>query len=506
MRMREITRLPWVLDALVDAGEAELGRVTCDSRKAGPDTAFFALPGQKSDGHLFLAGAQAAGAPALFLSDPAVFARLAAAWRAETAHPPRQKPALLRVEPGRATLADLVARLYGSPSERVGLLGVTGTNGKATVTFLVAQTLAALDIPCGIVGGLGYFIPGRSLPSERTTPEAPDIAEFLTQCSEGHVGTVAMEVSSIGIHQERTRGLSFRAAAYTNFTQDHLDYHGTMASYREQKERLFLEYALAGAVFNRDDPVVAELCGRVRERRTEIPIVSYGLRGPADLSVTDLRLTAAGSAGTLLQGGRRLPFALTLPGAFNVSNWLAALGLLLSAGHALERVVPVAERLTGAPGRLERVPVGSPITVLVDYAHSPDALETVLRALRPLTQGRLLVAFGCGGDRDRLKRPQMGAIAERLADLAVLTSDNPRGEDPDSILAQIRGGMRNAGQALEIRDRKEAIRTLLDQARPGDMVLLAGKGSETYQEVRGRKLPFDDREVVRSWSRERYGA
>jgi UDP-N-acetylmuramoyl-L-alanyl-D-glutamate--2,6-diaminopimelate ligase len=234
--------------------------------------------------------------------------------------------------------------------------------------------------------------------------------------------------------------------------------------------------------------------------------VSYGLRGPADLSVTDLRLTAAGSAGTLLQGGRRLPFALTLPGAFNVSNWLAALGLLLTAGHPLERAVSVAKRLTGAPGRLERVPVGSPMTVLVDYAHTPDALETVLRTLRPLTQGRLLVAFGCGGDRDRLKRPQMGAIAERLADLAVLTSDNPRGEDPDSILAQIRGGMRNAGQALEIRDRKEAIRTLLDQARPGDMVLLAGKGSETYQEVRGRKLPFDDREVVRSWSRERYGA
>lgn len=505
MRMREIARLPWVLEALVDDGEAEFGRVACDSRKAGPDTAFFALPGQKSDGHRFLDGARAAGAPALFLSDPTAFARLAASWHAETVDVPGRKRALFRVEPGRATLADLVARLYGSPSEQVGLLGVTGTNGKATVTFLIAQTLAALDIPCGIVGGLGYFLPTGTLPSERTTPEAPDVAEFLTHCIGEHVGTVAMEVSSIGVHQERTRGLRFRAAAYTNFTQDHLDYHGTMASYREQKERLFFEYALGGAVFNRDDPVVAELCGRVRERRPDLPVVTYGLGGPADLSVTDLRLTAAGSAGTLLQGARRLPFELTLPGAFNVSNWLAALGLLLTAGHPLERVVSVAKRLTGAPGRLERVPVGSPMTVLVDYAHTPDALETVLRTLRPLTQGRLLVAFGCGGDRDRLKRPQMGAIAEQHADLVVLTSDNPRGEDPDSILAQIRGGMRNAGRALEIRDRKEAIRTLLDQARPGDMVLLAGKGSETYQEVRGCKLPFDDREVVRSWSRERFG-
>ena len=505
MRMREIAGLPWVQQALVDAGEAELRRVTCDSRRAGPDTAFFALPGQKSDGHRFLAAAAAAGAPALFLSDPDVFARLSSSRNALPVRTPGTRPALFRVEPGRAVLADLAARLYRSPSERVDLLGVTGTNGKATVTFLIAQTLAALDSSCGIVGGLGYFLPGGSLPSERTTPEAPDVAEFLVRCRGERVGTVAMEVSSIGIHQERTRGLRFRAAAYTNFTQDHLDYHGTMASYREQKERLFFEYALGGAVFNLDDPAVAELCGRVREQRPDVPIVTYGLRGPADLSVTDLRLTAAGAAGTVLHGARRLPFELTLPGAFNVSNWLAALGLLLSAGHPLEGAVPVAKRLTGAPGRLERIPVGSPITVLVDYAHTPDALDTVLRTLRPLTAGRLLVAFGCGGDRDRQKRPQMGAIAERLADLVVLTSDNPRSEEPGGILTEIRGGMRDPGRALEIRDREEAIRTLLDQARPGDLVLLAGKGSETYQEVHGRKQPFDDREVVRRWTRERFG-
>ncbi len=506
MKLREIAALPWVERALVESGEAELGRVTCDSRKAGAETAFFALPGRVLDGHRFLDAALAAGAPALFLSDADLFARLAGSWEAGQAGPHGRRPALFHVRAGRAVLADLVQQVYGSLSERMHLLGVTGTNGKATVTYLAAQMLGAMGTPCGIVGGLGFHLPTRSLPSERTTPEAPDIAEFLRLCGDDRVGTVAMEVSSIGIHQERVRGLRFRSVAYTNLTQDHLDYHGSMEAYGAQKERLFLEYAIGAAVLNMDDPAVSELCGRMRGRPGGIPIVTFALRGPADLTAADLRLDAAGSSGTLRRDARPLPFSLPLPGAYNVSNWLAALGLLMTAGHDLEAAVAAAAHCKGAPGRLERVAVSAPVTVLVDYAHTPDALDTVLRTLRPLTRARLIVAFGCGGDRDRDKRPKMGSIAERLADIVVLTSDNPRSERPEAILAEIRAGMRGGGRVLQLEDRREGIFAALDEAGPGDLVLLAGKGSETYQEVRDRKIAFDDREIVRQWSRERFGA
>lgn len=505
MKLREIAAQAWVERALVESGEVELERVTCDSRKAATDTAFYALPGRIHDGHGFLDAALAAGAPAVFLSDAERFARLAEAWEAGQLAPGGRRPALFRVHAGRSALADLVQQVYERPSERMHLFGVTGTNGKATVTYLAAQMLGAMGTPCGIVGGLGFHLPTRSFPSERTTPEAPDIAEFLRLCCADHVRTVAMEVSSIGIHQERTRGLSFRSAAYTNLTQDHLDYHGTMEAYAAQKERLFYEYAIGAAVLNLDDPVVAEVCSQMRIRRQEIPVVTFALEGPADLGASELRLDAAGSSGTLRQGARRIPFSLPLPGAYNVSNWLAALGLLTTAGHDLEAAVAAAPHCTGAPGRLERVATTAPFTVLVDYAHTPDALGTVLRALRDLTRARLIVAFGCGGDRDRDKRPKMGAIAETLADVVVLTSDNPRSERPEAILAEIRAGMRGTGRALQIEDRREAIYAALDEAAPGDLVLLAGKGSESYQEVRGRKLPFDDREIVRQWSRERLG-
>jgi UDP-N-acetylmuramoyl-L-alanyl-D-glutamate--2,6-diaminopimelate ligase len=343
------------------------------------------------------------------------------------------------------------------------------------------------------------------LPAERTTPESPDVAEFLVRCHADGIGTVAMEVSSIGIHQQRTRGLKFRAAAYTNFTQDHLDYHGTMEAYGAEKERLFAEYAFGAAVFNLDDPTVAALAARLRERKPAIPISTFGLRVPADLTVKDLKLTAGGSSGLLRHRGQDLRFMLPLPGAFNISNWLAALSLLMAAGHRLDECVAAARHLAGAPGRLERVSVGEPVTVLVYYAHTPDALETVLGALRPLAQGHLTVLFGCGGDRDKRKRPLMGSIAARLADRVVLTSDNPRSEDPDAILADVREGMSDGERVVQIRDRREAIGAALDAAQEGDLVLLAGKGAEIYQEIQGRKLPFDDREQVRQWSRERFG-
>lgn len=507
MKMRHIAALPIIEASALGEPDAELCRVSCDSRRAGPGVSFFALQGRRADGHRYAQAALDAGAPALFVSDAGVFSDLAAASCAGGTGAPGRRPSVFLAQAGRAALADLVQALYAAPSERLRLFGVTGTNGKGTVTFLIAQMLGALGIPCAILGGLGQYLPDRVLPADRTTPEAPDIAEFLTLCLAEGIGHAAMEVSSIGIHEERTRGLRFRGAAYTNLSQDHLDYHGTMAEYRADKERLFLQYSIACAALNAEDEAAAGLAPLLRARRPEIPVVTFALGGPADATVEALRLTETGTAGVVCHGGQRAPFTLPLPGRFNVSNWLAAVSLLLNAGHSLERLAAAAVRCRGAPGRMERVPLDAPFAVVVDYAHSPAGLETVLAAARAFTRGRLILVFGCGGERDRDKRPKMGAIAQRLADLAILTTDNPRGEEPRAILEQIRGGMRAPQDAWTIENREEAIHAALDAAQAGDLVLLAGKGAETYQEIGDRKLPFDDRAIVRAWGRAKgYGA
>lgn len=506
MKMRHVAALPIVKASALGEPDAELCRVTGDSQRAGPGVSFFALQGRLTDGHRYVQAALDAGSPALFVSDAGVFSVLAAAVGSGRFGPPGSRPSVFHAQAGRAALADLVQALYAAPSERLELFGVTGTNGKATVTFLVAQMLGALGTPCGILGGLGQYLPGRVLPSSRTTPESPDIAEFLKLCLAEGVGHVAMEVSSIGIHEERTRGLRFRGAAYTNLSQDHLDYHGTMAEYRADKERLFLQYPIACAALNAEDAAAADLAQRILARRPEIPVVTFSLAGAADATADALHLTDTGTAGVVCHGGQRVPFTLPLPGRFNVSNWLAAVSLLLNSGHSLARLAAAAAGCKGAPGRMERVPLDAPFTVVVDYAHSPGALETVLAAARGFTRGRVILVFGCGGDRDRDKRPKMGAIAQRLADLAILTTDNPRGEEPRAILEQIRGGMRAPQDVRTIENRAEAIHAALDAAKAGDLVLLAGKGAETYQEIQDRKLPFDDREIARAWGRARgYG-
>src|SRR5579863_889284 len=489
MKMRQIAALPFVKSSQLGAERHQLARVSSDSRRAGPDVAFFALQGRQTDGHRFAESALAAGAPAVFVSDGGAYDALCILQRAGRFG----EQSLFWVAPGRAPLADLVRAIYEAPSERLSLYGVTGTNGKATVTFLVAQMLGTREIPCGILGGLGHYLPRRVLPAERTTPEAPDIAEFLRLCREEGVPNVTMEVSSIGIQEERTRGLHFRGAAYTNLTQDHLDYHGTMEAYRLEKERMFLEYPLDSAVLNVDDRAIAALVPRLRAERPEVPVLTYALNGAADLIVSDLQLTHTGTIGQVHFRGRNAAFNLPLPGAFNISNWLTAAGLLLHQGWTVAEVAHASSACTGAPGRLEQVPLNRPFGVLVDYAHTPDALDTVLRTLRPLTPGRLIVLFGCGGDRDRDKRPKMGAIAEQRADLVVLTTDNPRSESPAAILAEVRRGMHGSPPPLIIENRAEAIHAALDLAKPGDLVLLAGKGAETYQVVQGNKLPFDDR-------------
>ncbi len=496
MRLGDLARLAGVIRARVVRPDFELNRLHNDSRRVDSGTAFYALRGLRTDGHRFVEQAVAAGAPALFVSDAAVYDRWAGALPATVA-------GLFQVAPGRRALAGWAAEVFGHPARQLRLHGVTGTNGKTTATHLFQQLLGALGRSCGVLGTAGWRIGEETVRGAHTTPEAADIEAFLRKCVDRNAGRVVMEVSSHGLALDRVYGCPFAAAVFTNLSQDHLDHHGNLRAYRDTKFRLFLEYDTAAAVINRDDAAGRALEECLVRSRPERPRLTFALERAAELTVRDLRLGASGTEGELCHGGASVPFALPLAGRYNVSNLLAAVGLLLAAGEELPALAEAAARCTGAPGRFERVALDAPFTVVVDYAHTPDALENLLAAARALTAGRVRVLFGCGGERDRGKRPLMGAVAGRLADEVVLSDDNPRGEEPLHILAQIRAGLGGATPCRTIPDRREAIFALLDSARAGDTVVLAGKGDEDYQETAGRKLPFQDRQVVIDWARTR---
>jgi UDP-N-acetylmuramoyl-L-alanyl-D-glutamate--2,6-diaminopimelate ligase len=368
------------------------------------------------------------------------------------------------------------------------MVGVTGTNGKTTTTYLLESIFGAAGLVPGLIGTTGLRVGGRPTPFDRTTPEAPDLQRVLARMAAEGVRAVAMEVSSHGLHQHRVDGTRYGCAIFTNLTQDHLDYHGTLEEYFRSKARLFTPSLSDRAVVNGDS---AE--GRVLADRGEVPTVTFGLDPGSDIVATNVQVSASGVAFDV----DGLPIRSRLRGTFNVYNCLGALAAARQVGIEDGAIAEGISSLTGVPGRLEPVEVGQPFTVLVDYAHTPDSLDNVLRAARELTEARLLVVFGCGGDRDRGKRPLMGQAATRLADLTVVTSDNPRSEDPGAIIDGIEAGARRGGGAYVVEpDRRAAIRLAISDARAGDVVILAGKGHETGQQFRDRTIPFDDRAVA----------
>jgi UDP-N-acetylmuramoyl-L-alanyl-D-glutamate--2,6-diaminopimelate ligase len=460
---------------VADADAPEPSGLADDSRAVAPGDWFVAVRGSQSDGHRFIRGALDRGAVALVVE------------RADAAAP---APQVVVTDSRRAALA--LARAWnGDPAAALTLVGITGTNGKTTTTALVRHLLNA-DGCAGSIGTLGA-IDGRggTVPSTAgnlTTPGAVDLQATLAAMRARGVSRVAMETSSHSLDQGRLDGLAFAAGVFTNVTRDHLDYHGTMEDYLAAKLRLAALLAPDGtAVVNADDPAWHAMPG-------EIPRLTFGVEGPADLRAEDLVLDAAGSRFRL--AGRFGAADVTLPllGDFNVANALGAAGAALALGRPLGEVAARLSSAPQVPGRMERLAT-RPCTVLRDYAHTPDALERALRTLRPLTRGRLIVLFGCGGDRDRGKRPMMGRLAADLADLAVVTSDNPRTEDPDAILADIEAGMDGVPHRREV-DRRRAIALALEEGSEGDTILLAGKGHETYQVIGTEKQPFDEREIV----------
>ena len=491
MNLRELTS--GVEGAHVVGGSADvlLSGLAYDSRQVRPGFLFLAVPGERHDGHDFIPAAVAAGAAAVLVQADRAdrFAALPI---------PR-----LVVPEARAAMAPLACRFFGDPTHRLYLAGVTGTNGKTTTARMIDAVARAAGDTTGVIGTLGATIAGRELPGERTTPEAPDLQALFAQMRREGVGSAAMEVASHALAQGRTDGCAFDVAVFTNLTQDHLDYHGTMEAYRDAKARLFTEYAdvarAAGkdfvAVLNAED-AAGRYYGRATRAARTLTYAADGrhdadIRTPgATLGVDFVDFVAATPAGDV-------PVCLAFGGAFNVQNALAAVGYGVARGLTADVIAQGLAACPPVPGRFQPVKADQDFAVIVDYAHTPDGLENVLRSARPLTKGRLLAVFGCGGDRDRTKRPKMGDIALRLADVAVVTSDNPRREAPESIIDEILTGMDGAGaRVVREADRRAAIALAVRQARPGDTVVIAGKGHENYQIIGDRTLPFDDVQVA----------
>lgn len=466
--------------------DPEVTAITYDSRQAEPGTLFVCVPGLKTDGHLYL---------------PDAIARGAVAGVVENAPPvPNSATALCQVPDARVALARLAAVWNGHPSRRLRLFGVTGTNGKTTTTYLLESIFRKAGMRAGVIGTLGCRIDGQAVPTTRTTPESLDLQILLARMVASEVNAVAIEVSSEGLAMKRLLGCRFAGAVFTNLTQDHLNFHRTMDAYFEAKAGLFTDYDRAPcycASINLDDPGGRRLAERLACDGEASRVLGFGAGPSAAVRAEDVQMSSLGTRFRLRTPAGECSVVLRLTGAFNVANSLAAASAAVGAGIPLEAVVAGLEAVEGVPGRFERVDAGQEFTVIVDYAHSPDGLDNVLRAARALQPRRLWCVFGCGGDRDPDKRPQMGRIAAELADQVVVTSDNPRSEDPDAIIAAVAAGIPAGVPALTEPDRALAIRLAIDAAEPGDLVVIAGKGHETYQIFKDRTIHFDDREAAR---------
>ena len=460
------------------AGDVECSGICYDTRTMEPGCLFVALPGYKTDGHKYIAQALEQGAAAVLCQ-----------------HPPEGEGPWLVTPDARAALAAVSANWFGHPARDLTLLAVTGTNGKTTTTYLLKAMLeGVLGARVGLIGTNQNMVGEEVLPAHRTTPESYEVQQLLREMADAGCTHVVMEASSHALVLHRLDGLRFRAGIFTNLTQDHLDFHGTMEAYRDAKGLLFRQSDTA--VLNLDDEA-----GRYFARTVAVPRLTYSeRRDEADLTAKNLRLFPDRVEFEAVAAGAISRVRLPIPGGFTVYNALGVLTCGLALGLPLADCADALAKAPGVKGRIEVVPVPADFAVIIDYAHTPDALENILTTVRDFTAGRVICLFGCGGDRDRTKRPQMGAIAGSLADVAVVTSDNPRTEEPGAIIRDILPGLEGTAAEVVVEpDRRAAIRRALSLAKPGDTVVLAGKGHETYQEVGTQVLHLDEREEVAAY-------
>ena len=481
MRLTELLSLV-PLQTVNGPREVSIHGVAADSRNVEEGFLFVAIEGETTDGHLFVDDAVARGAVAIVSE------------RAGS----RDRVTWVQTPDARQAAGVLSARAAGDPAKKMDFVGITGTNGKTTTAFLIDGLLSRLNPPAAMMGTVVAKIGARTWPTRHTTPEAPTLQDFLAEALEAGCGYGVLEVSSHGLQLLRLEGTEFAVAVFTNLSRDHLDFHRDMENYFLNKRKLFRRYLrpTGTAVVCIDDAYGERLASELSSR-----VLTYGLSDTADISIREVDVSLAGTRLAFREGQVSHEITSPLLGRYNALNLVAAFAAVRALGFATEEVLETIEQVAGAPGRFERVDVGLPFDIVVDYAHTDDALRKVLEAARALTHGKLWVVFGCGGERDRSKRPLMGDVAARLADRVVLTSDNPRGEDPAAIIREIQLGLKDAGVEVEP-DRRRAIALALTGASPGDLVVIAGKGHEPYQIVGDDVVSFDDRDAVREIAKE----
>jgi UDP-N-acetylmuramoyl-L-alanyl-D-glutamate--2,6-diaminopimelate ligase len=468
---------------IIGPSDRAVESIAYDSRRVQRNGLFVAMRGEKSDGHDFIGQAIEKGASVIVAER-------------EEKH---SRATCVVVENTRPVLADIAVTFYGFPARKLKMAAVTGTNGKTTTTFLIKHICEKAGLRCGLLGTVRYEIGERVLPAARTTPESLDLQELLAQIANAGCRAAALEVSSHALAQERTRGIEWDVAVFTNLTQDHLDFHGTMENYFASKARLFEQLSQQQkkrkpvAIVNIDDRYGERLFRKIGKNTS---VVTFGMGARADFRASNYRMEFGGTSYQLDARGKSYLVRVPLIGRFNVANSMAALAAANALGIGLREAVLSLGKSPQVPGRLEMVPAKRQFRVFVDYAHTPDALLNVLKTLRELDPRRLIVVFGCGGDRDKQKRPLMGEVVDRHADHAIITSDNPRKENPDEIIAEIEKGFRS-DHFEKIPDRAQAITRAIELAQPRDIVLIAGKGHENYQEFADHTVPFEDIQVAR---------
>lgn len=474
MKLTELLKDIEIIETNADMA-LEIKDICCDSRKAGEGCLFVAVEGYETDGHKYIPSALDKGASA-------VLCRVK----------PERECAYILCGDTRKALALVSAAFFGRPADKMAMIGVTGTNGKTTTTNLVKEMYEELSGgSAGLIGTNRNMIGSISVDTERTTPESRDLQELFAQMAEAGCTSAIMEVSSHSLYLDRVAGIKYRVGAFTNLTQDHLDFHETMENYCDAKALLFRSCEVG--VVNADDEWTERLIKNAACR-----IISYSAKEKGgELYASDISYFPDKVSFTANYGGESVPAVINIPGKFSVYNALAALGCILALGYGLSEAVAALAKCHGVQGRVEVVPTGRDFTILIDYAHTPDGIENVLRAVKETAAGRVGILFGCGGDRDRTKRPKMGAISAALADYMIVTSDNPRTEEPDAIIADIMEGIKGSDTpCVVITDRREAIKYAIEHAEKDDTIILAGKGHETYQIVGKTKYHMDEREIV----------
>lgn len=471
-----IERIPGRVETVGDCENTEIQSLCIDSRKVTPGSLFFCTPGLRMDAHSFAPQAVARGAAALVVQR-----------RLEVDVPQ------VIVEDVRAATSYIAAAFCGHPADDMLMIGITGTKGKTTTSFLVKSIMDAAGYKTGLIGTVGSMIGDESIPSQLTTPDPVETQALLRRMADAGVKCVVMEVSAHATAMHRLAGVHFKVGAFSNFSQDHLDFFADMDEYFAAKMKLFAPGICDEIVYNVDDERVANAIRSLNRRALRI-----GIREPSDVYANDIEVGERGCSFLMTWHKQfRTSISLRLAGIFNVYNALLAAGIGICAGVGPEAIRRGLENVRAVPGRIELLDTGTPYRVILDYAHSPDALENILSAVRETTKGRLIALFGCGGARDHSKRPLMGEIAGRLADYCIITSDNPRNENPMDIIDAIEAGMKlTRCEYVVIENRREAIRYALKFALKDDVVVLAGKGHETYQEIKGVKHPFDEKVIV----------